>query len=215
VDTKHILDQHALPAETYAFIRNMGLPPYQWTAIDVKTRIRFLAWSHELNATYGKFFLELITLWMRAMGVGHEIRIQVDNGLEFCMGSKRKMSLWNEEFTRKYNMQIKAIPPGMKYLQGYVERSHLMDDQYFYVPKGMKTKKRVQFLLNGFAWQCYYNTQRPHHGEGMGKSTPHQKLLSLNTLINPNIVFFPPFLLENLLNSSLWRGDEVATNYHL
>ena len=215
VDTKHILDQHALPADTYDFIRKMGLPCYQWTAIDIKTRIRFLAWSHSLNATYGKFFIELITLWMRAFGVQHKISIQLDNGLEFCMGSKRKEKAWNEEFVKKYNMQIKTIPAGLKYMQGYVERSHRFDDEWFYVPRGIKTKKTSQFLLNGFEWQCQYNLRKTNRGEGMNGLTPIQKLKSLDTLINPNIVFFPPFRLENLLNWSRKGGNDVPSRYRL
>ena len=213
VDTKHILDQHALPSDTYEFIRKMGLPCYQWTAIDIKTRIRFLAWSHELNATFGRLFLELITLWMRAFGVQHKINIQLDNGLEFCMGSKRKEKAWNEEFEAKYNMQIKTIPAGLKYLQAYVERSHRFDDEWFYVPRGMKSKKKAQFLMNGLEWQCFYNTRKTNSGEGMNGLTPSQKLQSLNTLINPNIVFFPPFLLENLLNWPKKGGHDVPSRY--
>ena len=213
VDTKHILDKHALPQSTYDFLRKMGLPCYQWTAIDIKTRIRFLAWSHECNCTNGKIFLELITCWMRAFGVQHDITIQIDNGKEFCMGSKRKEAQWNTEFTEKYRMQIKSIPPGLKYLQGYVERSHRLDDEYFYVPQGMKTRKKDQFLLNGYKWQCYYNYERPHHGKHMHGATPSQKLASLKTLINPHIISFPPFALEHLLHSSLKGGHDVPTCY--
>jgi len=215
VDTKHILDQHALPADTYNFIRYRGLPCHQWTAIDVKTRIRFLAWSHELNCTFGKLFIEMITCWMRAMGVQHGITIQVDNGCEFCMGSKKKEKLWNRAFAEKYTMHIRSIPPGLKYMQGYVERSHRFDDEYFYVPQGMKTRKIDQFLLNGFKWQTYYNQERPHHGKYMDGGTPLQKLQSLNTLINPNIIYFPPFRLENLLNYDSKGGTDVASRYRL
>jgi len=215
VDTKHILDKHALPQSTYDFIRKMGLPCYQWTAIDIKTRIRFLAWSHKCNCTYGKLFLELVACWLRAFGVQHDIMIQIDNGSEFCLGSKRKEKQWNEEFGEKYRMQIRSIPPGLKYLQGYVERSHRFDDEYFYVPQGMKTKKKDQFLLNGYKWQCYYNQERHHHGKHMNGLTPSQKLVSLNTLINPNIIYFPPFALENLLNCSLKGGNDVTTRYPL
>ena len=213
VDTKHILDKHALPKGTYDFMRKMGLPCFQWTAIDVKTRIRFLAWSHECNCTYGKLFIEMITCWMRAMGVQHDITIQVDNGYEFCLGSKRKEQRWNKEFSEKYRMQIRSIPPGLKYMQGYVERSHRFDDEYFYVPQGMKTKKIHRFLENGFRWQCYYNQERPHHGKHMHGMIPLQKLESCNTLINPNIIYFPPFRLEDLVNCRLVGGTDVPTHY--
>jgi len=42
VDLKHILDFGALPASVYNHAVRRGLPPYPWTAIDIKTRLRFL-----------------------------------------------------------------------------------------------------------------------------------------------------------------------------
>ena len=215
IDVKHILDKHALPEEVYNFIKRNGIPQYQWTAIDVKTRARFLAWSHNINATFGKIFIELVASWLRSCNVRCHITVQLDNGMEFCAGSKRKEKEWNQYFESKHNLSIRTIPAGAKYRQGYVERSHRFDDEYFYVPQGMKTRKIEKFLKNGFAWQTFYNISRNHHGLHMNGLTPSQKLTSLNTLINPNIVFFPPFRLENLLNYCGTRGVEVATNYQI
>jgi len=43
VDVKEILDKRTLPEEVYTYLKGSGLPIYQWTAIDVLTRIRFKA----------------------------------------------------------------------------------------------------------------------------------------------------------------------------
>jgi len=43
VDVKEILDKRTLPRQVYAYLKSSGLPIYQWTAIDVRTRIRFKA----------------------------------------------------------------------------------------------------------------------------------------------------------------------------
>ncbi|MDN5293794.1 MAG: hypothetical protein PWQ31_1099 [Eubacteriales bacterium] len=45
IDTKYIADQHALSTKAYATILRNKLPKYQFTAIDVKTRIRFIAYA--------------------------------------------------------------------------------------------------------------------------------------------------------------------------
>jgi putative transposase len=47
LDTKHLLE-NALLAEVYAHIKHYQLPLYEWNIIDVATRIRFTAYSHEL-----------------------------------------------------------------------------------------------------------------------------------------------------------------------
>lgn len=45
IDLKEILDKKTLPRNIYNHLKNSTLPVYQWTVIDVLTRIRFLAWS--------------------------------------------------------------------------------------------------------------------------------------------------------------------------
>jgi hypothetical protein len=46
-DSKHIANQSALPSETYASIFKNNL--YQFTAIDIKTRLRFVAYADFLD----------------------------------------------------------------------------------------------------------------------------------------------------------------------
>ena len=45
VDVKEILDKETLPEEVYRHLKDSDLPCFQWTVIDVLTRIRFLPFS--------------------------------------------------------------------------------------------------------------------------------------------------------------------------
>ncbi|MCX7974762.1 MAG: hypothetical protein N3B16_09735 [Candidatus Aminicenantes bacterium] len=40
VDLKQIYDQSTLPQSMLRWAKKINIPPYQWTAIDVKTRLR-------------------------------------------------------------------------------------------------------------------------------------------------------------------------------
>jgi len=42
-DVKEILDKETLPKEVYSYLEGSDLPLFQWTVIDVVTRIRFIA----------------------------------------------------------------------------------------------------------------------------------------------------------------------------
>jgi hypothetical protein len=53
VDTKYVLDRKALPESVYNHIKKYNLPIYEYNAIDAKTRMRFTAYSYELNSTFG------------------------------------------------------------------------------------------------------------------------------------------------------------------
>lgn len=82
VDLKEILDIKALPLRVYEHIITKELPPYQWTAIDVKTRLRFLAYSYEKSFTNGLFFMSFLAHWLHALGVRVQLFFQSDWGEE-------------------------------------------------------------------------------------------------------------------------------------
>jgi len=67
LDTKHILDKDALPAEVYAHITHYRLPLFEWNIIDVSTRIRFTAYSYELSSAFAIMFLSIVLLWLRTI----------------------------------------------------------------------------------------------------------------------------------------------------
>ncbi len=82
-------------------MKKYKLPRYEWNIIDVGTRTRFTAYSYELNALFGFMFIVFVSLWLRMHNVRKPIKIRVDNGMEFCAGSKKKL--------KQYNEQLKAL----------------------------------------------------------------------------------------------------------
>ena len=76
VDVKEILDSGTLPSHIYKHLERSDLPIYQWTAIDVLTRIRFIAYSYKKDWLCGKAFCQMIIWWIRSFGFSHHITIQ-------------------------------------------------------------------------------------------------------------------------------------------
>ena len=206
VDTKHILDKSALPKEVYEHVIRYNLPIYEWNAIDIKTRTRFTSYSHTLSATKGMTFMLLLSIWCRAHNVRDKITIRVDNGSEFCSGSKRKLDEYNKFFSM-INTEIKPIPAGAKHLQGIVENSHRKDDESFFSIHLERCLSDADFIYKAQQWQDTWNTARPSFGIDMNGMTPYEKLNSLKSLISTNIMKFPVLLLEDFLKKVFypWR----------
>lgn len=68
VDVKDILDKGALGTKLATHLQRQHLSRYQWTACDGRTRLSFLAYSHQNNRTNGLAFLILVLMWLRAFG---------------------------------------------------------------------------------------------------------------------------------------------------
>lgn len=194
-DTKEITDKHALPSDIYEkFSKNPSLPVYQWTIVDTKTRIRFLAWSHSLSSLFGLKFLEIVVFWLRSWGIHTKIQVQFDGGSEFCSASKRKLEKWNQHFS-PWGVTVYDTD-GVKWKQNLVERTHRIDDEEFYCPRGKRIKSKKDFLYEGQMWIWYYNN-RPSSGIGLNGMTPKEKLESLGVLNADAICTFPCMILED------------------
>jgi hypothetical protein len=194
-DTKVITDMHALPKEIYwKFKSNSKLPVYQWTIVDAKTKVRFLAWSHSLNSFFGLKFLEFVLVWLRAHQVMRRIKIQMDGGGEFCSASKRKLAWWNEKLKR-YNA-VAYDTEGVKWKQNLVERTHRIDDEEFYCPRGELIHSKEDFLAEGQLWIMYYNN-RVSEGIGLEGVSPRDKLEQLGYFNAKAICSFPCLILED------------------
>ncbi|GIW62768.1 MAG: hypothetical protein KatS3mg090_0594 [Patescibacteria group bacterium] len=115
VDTKYIYDKTSLPYFVYRLLQQARVPSYQWTFIDVRTRIRFVFYSYNLYSYYGFLFLYFTLSYLRAHNVRtHNVRtkinIRIDNGTEFTGGSRDKLKEWDEFFRDKFNAGIHTIP---------------------------------------------------------------------------------------------------------
>lgn len=85
---------------------------------------------------------------------------------------------------RSYGIRHKLLPPGMKELNGKVERSHKTDDQEFYwrLPTWISFD---EFLRQLSRWTFEYNHYRPHSSLKM--KTPVQRLADFNIEVLPQI----------------------------
>jgi hypothetical protein len=200
LDTKHILDQDALPEDVYNHIRDKNLPRYEWNIIDVSTRARFTAYSHNLDSVYGFTFICLVLLWLRGHNVRGDIRIQVDNGMEFCGCSSTKLAEWNS-LLALLGAQLDPIPPGAKHLQALVENSHRKDDESFLSIHPKRCEDDYSFLGKAQRWQDTWNTARPSYGIAMRGRTPLEKLRDTKTMIHPHVLAFPVLLLEDVIKT--------------
>lgn len=109
-------------------------------------------------------------------------QIQTDNDVAFTDRFLRTPNETREPFEhpfpkllQSHGIRHKLIPPGIKELNGKVERSHKTDDQEFYwrLPSWISFVQFQRELLN---WTYEYNHYRPHGGLKM--KTPVQKLES-------------------------------------
>lgn len=129
---------------------------YQFTALDLRTRIRFLAYGQEESFANGWLFINLVVLWLRAFGIKEHITIQTDWGGEFGGKSGRNESLAG------LDAEVTRIQKGRREQNGYVERSHRTDDEELYIPYGGEIKDVATHFSLAYGWVRYYNTLRPH-----------------------------------------------------
>ena len=196
-DTKEIADKHSLPAVIYEKFKNSQvLPKFQWTIVDAKSKIRFLAWSYALCSLFGLKFLEFTICWLRAHGVRTRIHTQIDGGSEFCSASERKLTGWND-YLSKYNAHVYDTG-GAKWKQNLVERTHRTDDEEFYCPRGDLINSKTEFIIEGQFWIIYYNNHRSNDGIGLNGMSPKDKLEQLGFYNAEDICNFPCLILEDL-----------------
>lgn len=149
-----------------------GKKAYTYVAVDECTRWRFAYTFDWLD--HGKT-VEFLTMLKKACPFPI-VCIQTDNGFEFTMklnpnipkDYEHPMDIW----CRENDVIHRLIPPGVKELNGKVERSHRIDDQYFYWKAPDKCLKT--FNEKQQEWMKYYNEERPHYG--LGFLTPVEKL---------------------------------------
>lgn len=197
-DTKEILDLHALPQDIYDKFKLSGqLPKYQWTIVDAKTKIRFLAWSYTRSSFFGFKFLLFVITWLRSHGIRTKISIQMDMGCEFYSGSKRKQKNWNDQL-KGYDAYVYDTE-GAKWKQNLVERTHRIDDEEFYCPRGNMINTKTEFMIEAQFWILYYNN-RSSDSIGLNGISPKEKLEQLGIHNAERICNLPCLILDDFFN---------------
>ena len=194
VDLKEIYDQSTLSHEAIEHATSINVPPYQWTAIDVKTRIRFLSYSYEKSFANGLAFMLTVIYFLRMLGTTHTITLQTDNGQEFGGTSIDKLQYLNKEIFEPLDARLIHIPKGKKEWNAFVERSHQTDDNEFYIPQLELCQDLGEFFWRAMRWQWVYNMRRKHSTIEM---TPMEKLLSYREMPKYASVF-PVMNLETI-----------------
>ena len=198
-DVKHVLDMSALPDNIYKlFAANKELPLFQWTIQDAKSRFRFLGYSREINSEFGlKFLLFVIQFIKNALiAFNRQIRIGVDNGVEFCRGSERKEQDWNS-ILKLLNACLYSYHPGHDIRKNLIERSHLTDDRYLYMSRGVYMADLADYMREVRNYLYYFNFKRPHTGISMKGRTPAQVLIDSGMLGVKELLKFPVIVLED------------------
>ena len=215
-DLKEVIDGDTLPTETYTHLLELakrGVPLYQFTALDIRTRIRFLAYGQQKSFSNGWAFIVLVMLWIRSFGIKHKTVIQTDSGDEFG-GDDGKKIAWMNQLLGNLNAEITRIHKGRKEENGHVERSHKTDDEEFYIPYGLEIKDTNSLFLIGYSYLRYYNTKREHAGDNLDNKIPIEYAKEIMPELSPNIALFPPVILDNISCSSYWQsGKDVCAHY--
>ena len=151
-----------------------GQKVYVFNAIDECTRWKFAkAYLNYTSQTTVSFLQEM----KKQMPFPIQC-VQTDNGTEFTNRlvstlvngmpkKKHPMEAWCE----KNNIRQRLIPVGEKELNGKVERSHRMDDEYYYHRAARTTIDRFNQGLG--RWTQNYLFKRPHGG--LKGKTPFEK----------------------------------------
>jgi transposase InsO family protein len=148
-----------------------GRKAYSYVIVDECTRWRFAKTYCQLDAhTTVKFLIEFKKACPFPIHT-----IQTDHGFEFTNKLNpitnhiaHPVDIWCE----KEGIIHRLIPPGVKELNGKVERSHRIDMHYFYWRA--PTDSLESFNRSQATWISYYNTKRLHGG--IGFLTPYEKL---------------------------------------
>jgi len=215
IDTKDIKDAKTLPKEVYWHLRERGLPRYQFTAIDVKTRIKFISYGYERSRNNGIGFMKMIVDWIRSFGIRYQIKLQTDWGGEFGGMSERVWRrIQKNEFDKRGTLILK-IRKRRWGNNAIVERTHRTDDEEFYIPKLLEIQNNQMLLEASFGYIYYFNIKRPHFSSHLKGLSPVEILKKLSPSIDPSIALFPPLLLDYLTTSKPYLSNPVDKFYIL
>jgi transposase len=207
IDLKHVVDQKALSMAQINHIYAHKLPIYQWSAVDVNSRFKLIAYSDEKSWTNGLTWFLWVTSWLRSHGVSNQIVYTVDHGEEFGGKSWYKLVELRKLLS---GFGCKLIQNHLKHPEenAHLERSHRTDDDEFYIPRIMKIANRQEFFVEAFNYMYYYNAVRKH--SGINRETPVQRLSKQEPDLDAKIKFVPPLILDNIsVDLGNWSG------YHL
>ena len=153
---------------------------FNYVIVDECTRIRFIRGYPEINSVLTVDFIERA----KAFFPFPINCIQTDNGQEFtwhlCRDNENAKTHLLDSWCEEQNIKHKLIPVGVKEHNGKVERSHRIDEQYFYWKAPTSSLDDFNEALD--KWTYEYNYKRPHGG--LSYQTPMEKLEERHLFLN-------------------------------
>jgi len=212
IDLKYVVDQKALTQEQIDHIHKLHLPLYQWSALDVNSRFKLMAYSKEKSWTNGLTWFLWVTSWLRSHGVNNEIIYTVDRGEEFGGRSWLKL-IELRKLLSAFGCKLIQNHPHSPQENAHLERSHRTDDDEFYIPRVLAIPDQDTWFKEAFNYLYYYNVVRKH--SGIERKTPWQKVTEELPTIDDKMKLVPPLLLDSLAVSlGPWSGYHALAQYH-
>jgi transposase len=154
VDTKDLSDIY----QYWPYMRNLGLPRYQYTLRELSTGAAFYAYANRNTSTNASLFARYVVAHLGEYGIdGTQMRWQTDNGSEYIGQSMKRINRQSafEKVLSKQGITHGRIPPRASYLQGDVETFHRICEDELYDIESYDNG--IQFYGKAYAYQLYFN----------------------------------------------------------
>ena len=211
MDLKYIRDHKALSREQILHLNRCNIVNYQWSALDVNSRFKLIAYSREKSWTNGLCWYLWVISWLRSHGVNSMIVFTVDNGEEF--GGKSWMKVTElRKLIHGFGCRLIQNHKGHCEENAHVERSHRTDDDEFYIPRVMQIKSEADLLNEAMGYIYYYNNLREH--SSLNYQAPFSYLKTQLPHIDDKMRFVIPIMLDNVsVQLGHWSGYNVLAQY--
>jgi len=218
IDLKYIRDHKALTKEQIMHLDHYNIPNYQWSALDVNSRFKLIAYSREKSWTNGLCWYLWVISWLRSHGVKSSIVFTVDNGEEFGGQSWMKVTELRK-LIRGFGCRLIQNHKGHCEENAHLERSHRTDDEEFYIPRVLDIKSEADLLNEAMGYIYYYDNVREH--SALSYQTPFSYLKRQLPDISDKVRFVIPIILDEVsVKLGPWSGyhvlaqhQEVSSNY--
>jgi len=211
IDLKYIRDHKALTKEQIVHLDQCDIPNYQWSALDVNSRFKLIAYSREKSWTNGLCWYLWVISWLRSHGVKASIVFTVDNGEEF--GGKSWMKVRElRKLISGFGCRLIQNHKGHCEENAHLERSHRTDDDEFYIPRALEIKSEADLLNEAMGYIYYYNNVREH--SSLNYQTPFSFLRTQMPEINDRIRLVIPIMLDKVaVKLGPWSGYHVLAQH--
>lgn len=207
VDLKHIRDLKALTRQQILHLDRYQIPNFQWSALDVTSRFKLIAYSRERSWTNGLCFYLWTIAWLRSHGVRSQIIFTVDHGEEF--GGKSWLKIVElRRLIGSFGCRLIQNHKGHCEENAHLERSHRTDDDEFYIPRALYLKSEHNLLEEALGYIYYYNNVREH--SALDYQTPFGYLKSQMPDLDESIRYVVPVVLDDVsVKLGPWSGYNV------